>query len=220
MPYSLSFPLALALSLSPSRLRTDMCVWCNCREKEIQQESLIYMTYSLLHLECQFHLNLQSQSPWSLFNGTWQKRPRELDDRLRIEIEEMTLQMQQGVPHSLFIPLFLSLSFSADWERIRSSDVTAGPLATTAWALCACYLGWPGMCVWHDSIYVWHDSWHVWHDLLYVWYVSLSHWKLRELCVLAILAGQVCVCDMTRYMCDMICDMCDMTRYMCVIAHL
>ena len=39
-------------------------------------------------------LNLQSQSHWSLFNGTWQKRPRELDHRLRDEIEEMTLQMQ------------------------------------------------------------------------------------------------------------------------------
>ena len=29
--------------------------------------------------------NLQSQSHWSLFNGTWQKRPRELDHRLRFE---------------------------------------------------------------------------------------------------------------------------------------
>ena len=25
-----------------------------------------------------FNLNLQSQSHWSLFNGAWQKRPREL----------------------------------------------------------------------------------------------------------------------------------------------
>jgi len=41
-----------------------------------------------------FNLNLQSQSPWSLFNGMWQKRPRELDYRLRFEIEEVTLQMQ------------------------------------------------------------------------------------------------------------------------------
>jgi len=44
------------------------------------------------------NLNLQSRSHWSLFNRTWQKRPRELDDRLRFEIEEMTLQMQQAVP--------------------------------------------------------------------------------------------------------------------------
>jgi len=41
-----------------------------------------------------FNVNLQSQSPWSLFNGTWQKKPRELDHRLRFENEEMTLQMQ------------------------------------------------------------------------------------------------------------------------------
>jgi len=41
-----------------------------------------------------FNLNAQSQSRWSLFNGTWQKRPRELENRLRFEIEEMTLQMQ------------------------------------------------------------------------------------------------------------------------------
>ena len=38
-----------------------------------------------------FNLNLQSQSPWSLLNGTWQKRPRELDYRLRFEIQDMTL---------------------------------------------------------------------------------------------------------------------------------
>jgi len=36
-------------------------------------------------------LNLQFQSHWSLFNGTWQKRSRELDYRLRDQIEEMTL---------------------------------------------------------------------------------------------------------------------------------
>jgi len=41
-----------------------------------------------------FNFNLHSQSPWSLFNGMWQKRPSELDYRLRFEIEEMTLQMQ------------------------------------------------------------------------------------------------------------------------------
>jgi len=39
----------------------------------------------------------QSQSHRCLFNGTWQKRPRELDHRLRFEIEEMTLQMKQAV---------------------------------------------------------------------------------------------------------------------------
>ena len=41
-----------------------------------------------------FDLNVQSLSPWSLFNGTWQKRPRELDNRLKFENEEMILHMQ------------------------------------------------------------------------------------------------------------------------------
>ena len=44
-----------------------------------------------------FDLSLQSQSPWSLFNGTWQKRRRKLDHRLSFEIGEMTLQMQQDL---------------------------------------------------------------------------------------------------------------------------
>jgi len=45
-----------------------------------------------------FNLNLQSQCHWSLFNRTWQKRPTERDHRLRFEIEEMTLRIQQAVP--------------------------------------------------------------------------------------------------------------------------
>jgi len=65
-----------------------------------------------------FNLNLQSQSPWSLFNGTWQKRPRKLDDRLRSEIEEMTLQMQQTVP--LILAPFLSFSLSLSLCRLRT----------------------------------------------------------------------------------------------------
>ena len=44
-----------------------------------------------------FNLNLQSQSHWSLFNGTWQKRPRELEHLMRLKIEEMTLQKQLAV---------------------------------------------------------------------------------------------------------------------------
>jgi len=36
-------------------------------------------------------MSFKSQPPSSLFNGTWQKRLRELDYRLRFEIEEMTL---------------------------------------------------------------------------------------------------------------------------------
>ena len=38
-----------------------------------------------------FNLNLQSNSHGSLFNGTWQKRPRERDPRLGFENEETTL---------------------------------------------------------------------------------------------------------------------------------
>ena len=38
--------------------------------------------------------NLQPQSRWSLFNGTWQKRPRDVDYRLRFEIDETTLLIQ------------------------------------------------------------------------------------------------------------------------------
>ena len=54
-----------------------------------------------------FILNLQSQSHWSLFNGTWQKRPRELDYRLRFENEEMTLQMQKAVFRIHIVHIFL-----------------------------------------------------------------------------------------------------------------
>ena len=56
----------------------------------------VYSVYVLqpIAFGVSFILNLQSQSPWSLLNGTWQKRPRELDYQLRFEIEEMTLQMQ------------------------------------------------------------------------------------------------------------------------------
>jgi len=41
-----------------------------------------------------FILNLQSQSHRSLSSGTWQKRRRELDNRLSFEIRKITLQVQ------------------------------------------------------------------------------------------------------------------------------
>jgi len=47
------------------------------------------------------NLNIHSQSHWSLFNGTWRKRPRERDHRLRFEFEEMILQIQQAVHEQL-----------------------------------------------------------------------------------------------------------------------
>jgi len=40
-----------------------------------------------------FNLIHKSQSHWSLFSGTWQKRP----GKLGFEIAEMTLQIQQAV---------------------------------------------------------------------------------------------------------------------------
>ena len=70
----------------------------------IWRESATSSCISRYHLHVQpiafgvsFNLNLQSQSNWSLLNGTWQKRPRELDSRLGFEIEEMTLQMHSVV---------------------------------------------------------------------------------------------------------------------------
>ena len=74
------------------------------REREehthAQVQTLSHSTLALLgYLQLiafgvSFNLNLQFQSPWSLFIRMWQKRPIELDYRLRLEIEEMTLQMQ------------------------------------------------------------------------------------------------------------------------------
>jgi len=52
------------------------------------------------------NLNLRFQPNWSL-NGTWQKESREQDQRLRVEIEEMTLQVQQAV--HLFFDLLIDV---------------------------------------------------------------------------------------------------------------
>ena len=41
-----------------------------------------------------FVLNLQSESHAFLFDETWQKRPRKLDDRMRLEEKKLTIQMQ------------------------------------------------------------------------------------------------------------------------------
>jgi len=50
----------------------------------------MYMSSSLhpIAFGVSCNLILQSQSNWSLFNGTWQKRRRELDNRLSFEIGE------------------------------------------------------------------------------------------------------------------------------------
>ena len=54
----------------------------------------VTLNFNLAHFEVSFNLNLLSQSRWSLFDGTWQKRPRELDYRMSFGKEEITLKMQ------------------------------------------------------------------------------------------------------------------------------
>jgi len=89
--------------LSKNLCRTGWC-WYN-----ISKLTVSFAGYRLFYralLECHFFiltvlyqvqpiafgvsfiLILQSQSPGSLFNGTWQKRPRELEQQLRFEIEK------------------------------------------------------------------------------------------------------------------------------------
>ena len=73
---------------------------CRCflERRDLCADSLVDKTFAIILQPIAFgvslNLNLQYQSPWSLFIGTWQKRTREQDDRLRFEFEEMTLQMQ------------------------------------------------------------------------------------------------------------------------------
>jgi len=55
---------------------------------------LVFLQVQPVVFGVSLHLNLKSQSPWSLFNRTWQKRPRKLHRRLRFENEKKTLQMQ------------------------------------------------------------------------------------------------------------------------------
>jgi len=52
---------------------------------------------------------------WSLFNGTWQKRRRELDHRLSCEIGEMTLHLHQAVP-----PFSSTFPWGSPWVSILS----------------------------------------------------------------------------------------------------
>jgi len=62
---------------------TIVCIW-----RQILQPTAFAMS---------FNINLHFHSHWSLFNGTWQKRPREQDPRLRFEKEETALQIQEAV---------------------------------------------------------------------------------------------------------------------------
>ena len=64
------------------------------------------------------HLNLQYQSPWSFFNGTWQKRPGELDHRLRFENHEMTLQCNKLYYDTyVHIDIYIYMLFRSRWQK-------------------------------------------------------------------------------------------------------
>ena len=88
----------ISFSFSQERDISFSLSLCTC-ERERGRDISFSLSRSLLHVQLiafgvSFNLNLQFQSPWSLFIRMWQKRPIELDYRLRLEIEEMTLQMQ------------------------------------------------------------------------------------------------------------------------------
>jgi len=72
-------------------------------ERQLERQNTLtfdvhtYISIQPIAFDVSFNLNLQSQSYWSLFNGTWQKKSRALDHQLRFERQETTLQMQQAV---------------------------------------------------------------------------------------------------------------------------
>ena len=55
----------------------------------LKQLMTIHLQPITLRVSFNFHLHFQS--PWSLCNGTWQKRRRELEQFLRLENEKLTL---------------------------------------------------------------------------------------------------------------------------------
>jgi len=61
-----------------------ICVEFFFNEVQIQYQRIFLKRVQPIAFGVSLNLNLQSQSPWSLFNGTWQKRPRELDYGLKI----------------------------------------------------------------------------------------------------------------------------------------
>ena len=75
-------------------LENQITDWDLRTEKWQSKCSLLYLVWK--------NLNLQARSRWSLFNRTWQKRPTQLDHRLRFEIEVMTLHF-----HRLYNRLYI-----------------------------------------------------------------------------------------------------------------
>jgi len=83
------------------RERERVCVYAYMHDATVMPSlsasTISLRAHSLSQFECHsiaFHRILQSQSIWSLFNGTWPQRPRELDDWLRFGIGEMTSQIR------------------------------------------------------------------------------------------------------------------------------
>jgi len=151
-------------------LMCDM-IWLWCKRR-------YYVTWLTISFGVSFDLNLQSQSYWSRFNGTWQKRTRELDYWLRFEIEEMTLHMQQDV-----------LCDVTHWYDSFMCDMTH-------WFIRLIHM-------WHDSLIwlidMWHDSlicdtiemwcrrryyvtWLIDMTHSYVtWLIDMTHWYVTQL---------------------------------------
>jgi len=96
------------------------CRWCHIGARGVRVRMCVYIIHADIHNErythmnrkleemiivqiqpiafrVSFHLNLQSHSDWALFNETRQKRPWDLENRSRIETEEMTPQMHYYV---------------------------------------------------------------------------------------------------------------------------
>jgi len=61
---------------------------------QLSENKVSYIYVQPIAYGVSFNLNLQSQSQWPLFKGTWQKTSRGLDHRFRFETAEMTLLMQ------------------------------------------------------------------------------------------------------------------------------
>jgi len=76
------------------------CWQSRCGAFDVRIYAYVHVHVYMLHPNVfwvSFSPNLKSQSRGSVFDETWQKRPRERDQRLRFENEEMTLQTQQAV---------------------------------------------------------------------------------------------------------------------------
>ena len=75
---------------------TAYCIWSVVLQHTATHCNTLQHTATHYHIQhiafgVSFHLILQSQSNWSLFNGTWQKRRTEVDHRLSFGIGERTL---------------------------------------------------------------------------------------------------------------------------------